>query len=335
MPRSRIELRHVQCVIAAAETGSFRRAGQALGSEQSAISRRVREVEDEIGGPLFSRHSAGIKLTAIGRTFLHRVRPAATEISLALDEIRAEARNKPELKIGIFGPINMDFPADLFSAFRRARPRVLLRFSEGSSQEIIAAVRRRQLDLGIVANATIGKGDELVHLWNEPVYLALPVADPLAGKRLVHWEDLRSRCILVTDLPTGHFAKSYLNENLSGVSPEVRVDQLSVTRESLMQIVAHGDGVAFAVSAQIRLALSGLAFCRIANAVLNYSLAYARHAAHKPVEDFIELAKAFSERNRDPTSWRAIQKTRDAWSTDATVERRHQARDIRQLRARS
>jgi len=333
VPSPRIELRHVHCVIAAAETGSFRRAGQALGTEQSAVSRRVREVEDEIGGPLFSRHSAGIKLTEIGQSFIKRIRPAAVEIGLAIDEVRAEAKEKPELQIGIFGPISMDFLVDLFSVFRRERPHVALKYSEGSSTELIASVRQRHLDLGIVANATTGKGYELVHLWNEPVYLAMPEADPLAGRKLIHWEDLRSRHLLVTDLPTGHFAKSYLDENLAGLSVDVRVDQLAVTRESLMQIVAHGDGVAFAVSAQISLSLSGLVFCRIANAVLKYSLAHARHAAHKHIEDFIELAKAFSESNGNSVRSRTL--AGDAWPADASVVRRSQNRDTRQRRARS
>ena len=47
MPRSKIELRHVRYIIAAAESGSFRRAAQDLGVEQSAISRRIRDVEDK------------------------------------------------------------------------------------------------------------------------------------------------------------------------------------------------------------------------------------------------------------------------------------------------
>jgi DNA-binding transcriptional LysR family regulator len=49
-----IELRHLRYVVAAAEHGSFRRAAQALGLQQSAIGRRIRDLEDEIGAALES-----------------------------------------------------------------------------------------------------------------------------------------------------------------------------------------------------------------------------------------------------------------------------------------
>ncbi|MCA3718387.1 MAG: LysR family transcriptional regulator, partial [Brevundimonas sp.] len=80
MPRSKIELRHVRYIIAAAESGSFRRAAQDLGVEQSAISRRIRDVEDEIGAQLFSRHPAGVDLTDIGKQFLNQAAPGARQI---------------------------------------------------------------------------------------------------------------------------------------------------------------------------------------------------------------------------------------------------------------
>ena len=84
MPRSKIELRHVRYIIAAAESGSFRRAAQDLGVEQSAISRRIRDVEDEIGAQLFRRHPAGVDLTDIGKQFLNQAAPGARQIGSAL-----------------------------------------------------------------------------------------------------------------------------------------------------------------------------------------------------------------------------------------------------------
>ena len=297
MPRSKIELRHVRYIIAAAESGSFRRAAQDLGVEQSAISRRIRDVEDEIGAQLFRRHPAGVDLTDIGKQFLNQAAPGARQIGSALDGARTVANRGRHLRIGVFGPLTMGFLSELFGAFRGDRPGVKLQFSEGSCPELIAAVRRGQLDIGVVAEASPGKGFDVTHLWAEPVYAALPDGDPLADQKALRWDDLRDRHFVVTDLPTGDFAKGYLMRNLQTSPGDLQIEQLSVTRESLMQIVAHGDGVTIAGSAHVRHGLPGIAFRLIEDAVLRYGAVHPRGALHRNLERLLALAKSFSERD--------------------------------------
>src|SRR5262245_32354291 len=65
-----IELRHLRYFIAAADHGSFRKAGVALQITESAISRRIRDLEDGIGVSLFTWHNGGVRITAAGRQLL-------------------------------------------------------------------------------------------------------------------------------------------------------------------------------------------------------------------------------------------------------------------------
>ncbi|MFC3677160.1 LysR family transcriptional regulator [Ferrovibrio xuzhouensis] len=58
-----MEIRHLRYVIVVAEHGSFRRAAKAIGVQESTISRRIRDLEDEIGAALFIRHHRGVDLT--------------------------------------------------------------------------------------------------------------------------------------------------------------------------------------------------------------------------------------------------------------------------------
>lgn len=69
-----IELRHLRYFIVAAEHGSFRKAGAARGVQESAISRCVRDLEDELGASLFNRYNGGVRLTFAGERFLRRAR---------------------------------------------------------------------------------------------------------------------------------------------------------------------------------------------------------------------------------------------------------------------
>jgi DNA-binding transcriptional LysR family regulator len=297
VPRSKIELRHVRYIIAAAESGSFRRAAQDLCVEQSAVSRRIRDVEDEIGAQLFRRHSAGVDLTEIGQQFLHQASLGARQIGAALESASTIAATGRHLRVGVFGPLTMGFLSELFGAFRRERPGTRLRFSEASSPQLIAAVRRGQLDVGVVAEASPGRGYAMMHLWNEPVHLAMPDNDPLADQKAVRWRDLRGRHCVVTDLPTGDFARDYLERHLKTPPNGLRVEQLSVSRESLMQIVAHGGGVTVAGSALVRLGLPGIAFRLIEDAVLRYGAVHPRGALHRDLERLLALAKSLSERD--------------------------------------
>jgi DNA-binding transcriptional LysR family regulator len=298
VPRSKIELRHVRYIIAAAESGSFRRAAQDLGVEQSAISRRIRDVEDEIGAQLFRRHSAGVHLTEIGRQFLRQASPVAHQIGSALESARTIAVAGRHLRIGVFGPLTMGFLSELFGAFRRDRPGTRLQFSEASSPELIAAVRRGQLDVGVVAEASPGRGYAMTHLWNEPVYLAMAESDPLADRKAVRWCDLRNHHFVVTDLPTGDFAKAYLERQLMAPRDALRIEQLSVTRESLMQIVAHGGGVTIAGSAHVRFGHSGITFRLIEDAMLRYGAVHSSGALPRDLERLLMLAKSLSERDQ-------------------------------------
>jgi len=298
VPRPKIELRHVRYIIAAAESGSFRRAAQDLGVEQSAISRRIRDVEDEIGAQLFRRHPADVDLTEIGKKFLHQASPGAHQIGLALESARTIAATGRHLRIGLFGPLTMGFLSELFAAFRRGRPGTRLRFSGASTPELIAAVRRGQLDVGVVAEASPGRGYAMTHLWDEPVYLAMPESDPLAALKAVRWCDLRDRHFVVTDLPTGDFAKDYLARHLQAPRKALCIEQLSVTRESLMQIVAHGGGVTIAGSAHVRFGLSGITFRLIGDAMLRYGAVHSSVTLQRDLERLLSLAKSLSERDQ-------------------------------------
>ena len=121
--------------------------------------------------------------------------------------------------------------------------------------------------------------------------------DPLADQKALRWDDLRHRHFVVTDLPTGDFAKNYLIRNLQTSPGDLQIEQLSVTRESLMQIVAHGDGVTIAGSAHVRHGLPGIVFRLIEDAVLRYGAVHPRGALHRNLERLLSLAKSFSERD--------------------------------------
>ena len=98
-----IRLRHIQYFVTAAEQGSFRKAATLLNIQESAVSRRIRDLEDRLGASLFHRHSGGVSLTVAGQRFLRRVRIALHQIEVGINDVAAIGRSEDGIiKVGIF-----------------------------------------------------------------------------------------------------------------------------------------------------------------------------------------------------------------------------------------
>ena len=120
-----MDFRHLRYVIAAGEHGSFRRAAAALGVCESAISRRIRDLEDEVGVALFIRHPGGVSMTYAGQQFVSQARKGVDQIGRAAQDAGTIGRGEQGLvRIGIFSSIGSGFVADLIQAYEENHPGV-------------------------------------------------------------------------------------------------------------------------------------------------------------------------------------------------------------------
>lgn len=80
---------HLPVVLAVAQRGGFAAASASLGMTPSAVSHAVRQVEERIGQPLFSRTTRSVSLTEAGRTLVAAIGPALADIGDGLDRVRS------------------------------------------------------------------------------------------------------------------------------------------------------------------------------------------------------------------------------------------------------
>jgi DNA-binding transcriptional LysR family regulator len=96
-----IETRHLRLVKAVADEGSITRAASALGTTQPALTRQLRRIEDNLGGPLFQRSHSGVEQTPLGRLVVGR----ATAVLSVLDTLQTDASNlrsaPAQVRIGV------------------------------------------------------------------------------------------------------------------------------------------------------------------------------------------------------------------------------------------
>ncbi len=215
---SAVRLNQLRYFVAAVDYGSFRKAAAALSVQESSISRRIRDLEDELGASLFMRHSGGVRLTVAGREFLRNARHALRQIDIGVTKVAAVGRAEQGLiKVGIFSSLASGFLFDLLRAFGTRHPNVQVDLIDGHPPEHIAAVRKLCLDVAFITGTAAWDGCEAEHLWCEKVFVVLPDNHPLTGKPELGWGDLVSERFIVSDVAPGQEIHDYLVAHLAGL----------------------------------------------------------------------------------------------------------------------
>src|ERR1700722_8448315 len=100
--RWHLELRHLRYFVAVAEARSLKLAAEGkLNTTQPSLSRQIRDLEDEVGTPLFIRGAKGVVLTPAGRVFLDHARVMLSQAEAAVQSARQIAHpTVPSLSMG-------------------------------------------------------------------------------------------------------------------------------------------------------------------------------------------------------------------------------------------
>jgi DNA-binding transcriptional LysR family regulator len=187
-----MELRHLRYFVAVAEAGSFLRAASRLRVAQPALSKQIRDLEREVGVPLFERLPRGARLTPAGEHFLPDARHALESAARAVATARG-ADTRPGLKFGhgdlyVYTPVVLR----LLAAFRRALPETPVHVVRVTEAEQEAALRERRIDVAAMfVGAWPVPGLEALQLADCAVTgVLLPATHPLAAQPEIRLHDL-------------------------------------------------------------------------------------------------------------------------------------------------
>ena len=294
-PTLTIELRHLRYVVAAAEAASFRKAAKALGVEQSAISRGIRDLEDEIGVALFIRHHSGVNLTQAGHRFLERARRALMQIGDAAYDAASFGRGEQGIvRIGIFTSLASGFLANLMRAYVAANPTVRPDIIEGGPAEHIAAIRCHQLDIAFLTGEPIADGCDRAHLWNERVNVVLPVDHELASNGDLTWKSLQGQNFIVSEADPGPEIHDYLAKHLGDLGHHPSIERHRVGRDNLMHMVALGQGLTVVHEAANAAGFPGVVYRPLSGEVLPFCAIWSPRNDNPAFRRLLSLAKAMS-----------------------------------------
>ena len=286
-----IKLNQVRYVLSAADHGSFRQAAGALNIQQSSISRRVRELEARLGADLFERRPSGVRLTPAGDRFVQGARNGLVQLEDAASQVGAMgAAERSVLRIGITEPLAGGLLADLLrmATARAAAPHLLI--AEAPIAEHVAALEAGRLDIAFLPGRTAPARCSAVPLWRERLVLASPEAHALAAKTTVSWSDLAGEPTpLLVQAGAGRDIAGEAERRLRREGPTARVLRQAVGGETLLRLVALGQGLAILSERAVSAGIAGVACRPIARSAIGYNAVWSKSNAKAVLRRFLAL----------------------------------------------
>jgi DNA-binding transcriptional LysR family regulator len=251
---STVELRHLRYFVAVAEAENVLRAAtQKLHVSQPAVSRQIRDLEEELGAQLFERTGKSVRLTDAGFLFLKEARAVLERTDEAVRTVRAFAQaGETELHVGYGPALRAQIVSPALRAFQREMPKVHVKLHDWSNEKIVTGLRDGRLQLAfIVRPSKRGEFRDLrfEELLREQVRLAVPPNHPLAQRRSVSLADaVKEPLVGLTreDFPDYHV---YLAAIFAPVKNKPRLIEEYDSITSVISAIEAGTGLGLAVDA--------------------------------------------------------------------------------------
>lgn len=193
-----MDLRHLQALVALAEERHFGRAARRLHVVQSAVTRTIQALEDEVGTPLFVRDKRRVLLTPAGEVLLQRARGILDAADRATRECREVGEGRlGTLRIALSGVSGVGRVSDALAAFRPRHPAVSIELSQRSTAAQISGLCEGELDLAISHVPPEHDAIQVDRLQDQRLYAIVPASHPLAAGPTVTWAALEDEVHVV------------------------------------------------------------------------------------------------------------------------------------------
>jgi DNA-binding transcriptional LysR family regulator len=201
----RIDFLGLQAFVSIAERGSFQRAAAHLNLSQTALSHRIRKLEDDLCTQLFTRTTREITLTRTGTDLLPKARRAINEMAASLSEIRdASPPGQTSLSLGCLPTIATNHLPILIRRFQGKHPDVRVRIYDNSATEIGELVSSGAAEFGLTIVAANSWDLHIQTLLKEPFLLVCRQDHPLATASEVDWGDIADTPLIRVSPQTGN-----------------------------------------------------------------------------------------------------------------------------------
>ena len=301
-----MELRLLRTFKAVADAGSFTSAASRVHLTQAAVSVHIRQLEEELGTPLFLRVNKKLYLTETGRALLAH----AETILHAHDEAKAELTNlsgpsRGRLHLGIASTAVTVHPLpEILSEIKRKHALVDLSVVGGTSERIIEQILAGQIDAGLVS-LPVETSDVLTEtLRSDNLVAVMSTKHKLARARSITVEELAAGPLILGEHGGNTRRLIDLFFEKSGLDPKI-IMELQRT-EAIIKMVELGFGVTILPQGAVRTSVARgtlhAVMVRELNVKWEFGVAYLKSDYITPaLESFLKLCRAYIANEREQT----------------------------------
>lgn len=239
-----MELRQLEYFVAVAEEANFTRAAARVHVSQSGISAQIRQLENDLGAPLFDRSTRVAALTVAGEAALAHARAAlaaARAVRDAVDDVNQLVRGR--LEVGMVTACTVTPLFDALSSFHRAHPGIDVSLREDNSDRLVDDVRAGAVDLALVGVA--GAEPAGLHSFTvarERLVAAVPGNHPLVQLSSVTLADVCAYPLVT--LPPGTGIRTVLDRGCADLNCRASIALQASAPDAVADLATRGLGVA-------------------------------------------------------------------------------------------
>ncbi|MFT4301184.1 MAG: LysR family transcriptional regulator [Desulfovibrio sp.] len=293
-------LRQIEAFLMVADLRSFTAAGTALHITQSAVSNLIKELEGQVGVPLFDRTSRFVSLSPDGREFYGLAQKAFHEF-LLMEKYAGDLCSLRAGRVRIVGAplIACTLLPLLLAHFTRAQPNIRVELVDQPMAQVQSSIQQGDAEVGFGPARHQEAGITAQHFFSTPVSMLSRPDHPLAG-RYSTWDEVKK----VPIIAVGRESVGYIAADV-GPQPPFLIGQVVNQMPTAFALAAAGCGVALAGRFSLLLARGyGLTATLLHEPVLQRKMQLYTPGLRKlsdAAQTFVDFAQAFV-RTRDPNS---------------------------------
>jgi DNA-binding transcriptional LysR family regulator len=185
---------------AVARSGSIRKAAAQLNVASTALNRKILDIEQEIGTPLFERLPRGVRLTAAGEVLLVAIRRSMGEMRSAVSQIeQLRGLVRGTVRIACAQSVTSDLVPQAIAGYQEKHPGVHFHLSSGVTSAMIAALLRDDVDIVLAHDPPPSEALQIIAEAPQPLCVMMRPDHPLAGRASLRLAELQKYRVAMGD----------------------------------------------------------------------------------------------------------------------------------------